>query len=86
MLIKVPIADGVVGMTLASPEFLAGLVEDARADGVAGLVVGAVVSDAGRVLLLRRRPDDSLGGMWEIPSGKGSSTSPSPSSGPDPSS
>ncbi|MFJ4804584.1 MULTISPECIES: NUDIX domain-containing protein [Streptomyces] len=57
-------------MTVASPAFLAGLVRDARADGVTGFVVGAVVSDAGRVLLLRRRAGDFLGGMWEIPSGK----------------
>ncbi|MEV7504680.1 NUDIX domain-containing protein [Streptomyces sp. NPDC093018] len=57
-------------MTVASPKFLAGLVRDARADGVAGFVVGAVVSDAGRFLLLRRRAGDFLGGMWEIPSGK----------------
>jgi len=57
-------------MTDTSPEFLAGLVGDACAGGVTGFVVGAVVADAGRVLLLRRRPDDFLGGMWEIPSGK----------------
>ncbi|MFY4719476.1 NUDIX domain-containing protein [Streptomyces sp. LaBMicrA B280] len=33
-------------------------------------MVGAVVSDVGRVLLLRRRAGDFLGDLWELPSGK----------------
>ncbi|MER7984130.1 NUDIX domain-containing protein [Streptomyces noursei] len=57
-------------MTVTSPEFLAGLVNDARAEGITGLVTAAVVTDADQVLFVRRHPDDFMGGMWEIPSGK----------------
>ncbi|MEU7635019.1 NUDIX domain-containing protein [Streptomyces sp. NPDC039016] len=57
-------------MTVTSPLFLARLVDDARADGVTGFVAAAVVTDADRVLLVRRNPGDFMGGMWEIPSGK----------------
>ncbi|MFC8044044.1 NUDIX domain-containing protein [Nocardia sp. NPDC057353] len=46
------------------------LVADARRDGVQQLVVGAVIDDGGRVLLLRRPGDDFMGGIWELPSGK----------------
>ncbi|MTE22451.1 NUDIX domain-containing protein [Streptomyces sp. TRM43335] len=43
---------------------------DARRDGIVKLVVGAVVPRPdGRVLLLHRRSDDFLGGLWELPSG-----------------
>ncbi|MCC9308401.1 NUDIX domain-containing protein [Kitasatospora sp. RB6PN24] len=57
-------------MTVTSPDFLASLVSDAEADGVTGFVAAAVVTDADRILLVRRKPDDFMGGMWEIPSGK----------------
>ncbi|WP_037913290.1 NUDIX domain-containing protein [Actinacidiphila yeochonensis] len=57
-------------MTTPSPDFLNRLVADARADGITGFVAGAVITDADRVLLVRRKPDDYLGGLWEIPSGK----------------
>lgn len=57
-------------MSVISPEFLSGLVSDAQADGITGFVAAAVVTDADRVLLLWRKPDDFMGGMWEIPSGK----------------
>ncbi|CAM5420014.1 MULTISPECIES: NUDIX hydrolase [Streptomyces] len=57
-------------MTVASPEFLAGLVGDARADGVTRFVAAAVVTDADRVLLVRRKQGDFMGGLWELPSGK----------------
>ncbi|MCP2245712.1 NUDIX domain-containing protein [Lentzea aerocolonigenes] len=46
------------------------LVEDADLDGVAQLVVGAVVEDDGKVLLLKRPADDFMGGIFELPSGK----------------
>jgi 8-oxo-dGTP diphosphatase len=57
-------------MTVISEDFVAGLLTRARGEGVTGFVAGAVVRDGGRVLLLRRRADDFLGGLWEIPSGR----------------
>ncbi|MEV5510047.1 NUDIX hydrolase [Streptomyces orinoci] len=57
-------------MTVTSPDFLAGLVNGAQADGITGFVAGAVVNNGDRILLLRRKPDDFMGGLWEIPSGK----------------
>ncbi|MDR7304245.1 NUDIX hydrolase [Haloactinomyces albus] len=38
-------------------------------DGIEQQAVGAVVDDAGAVLLLRRPAEDSRGGAWELPSG-----------------
>ncbi|MFG3339507.1 NUDIX hydrolase [Glycomyces sp. NPDC048151] len=47
------------------------LTAEAENDGIAQLVVGAVVTDGqGRVLLLKRPADDFMGGLWELPSGK----------------
>ena len=46
------------------------LVAAAADDGIEQLVVGAVVADGERVLLLRRPADDFLPGLWELPSGK----------------
>lgn len=46
------------------------LVAEAELDGVAQLVVGAVIEDDDRVLLLRRPVDDFMGGIFELPSGK----------------
>lgn len=40
------------------------------ADGVDQQVVAAVVDVRGKVLLLRRPPDDARGGEWEFPGGK----------------
>lgn len=40
------------------------------ADGIQQQVVGAVIRDGERVLLLRRPMDDFRGGTWELPSGK----------------
>ena len=45
------------------------LVHSAHQDGVGRLVVAAVVERKGRVLLLRRRHDDFMGGTYELPSG-----------------
>ncbi|MER7845013.1 NUDIX domain-containing protein [Kitasatospora sp. NPDC096077] len=56
-------------MTVTSPEFVAGLAADAEAAGITGFVAAAVIDHDGRVLLVRRNPDDYMGGMWEIPSG-----------------
>ncbi|MFE6053206.1 NUDIX hydrolase [Kitasatospora sp. NPDC056446] len=57
-------------MTVTSAEFLAGLVSEARQDGITSFVAAAVVTEAARILLVRRKPDDFMGGLWEIPSGK----------------
>jgi 8-oxo-dGTP diphosphatase len=46
------------------------LTTGATSDGVQQLVVGAVVQDNGKVLLLQRPEDDFMGGIWELPSGK----------------
>ncbi|WP_380281034.1 NUDIX domain-containing protein [Kitasatospora purpeofusca] len=56
-------------MTVTSPEFVAGLAAEASAAGITGFVAAAVINHDGRVLLVRRNPDDYLGGLWEIPSG-----------------
>ncbi len=39
-------------------------------DGVQQLVVDAIVQDENKVLLLKRPEDDSMGGIFELPSGK----------------
>ncbi|MGG2465172.1 NUDIX hydrolase [Streptomyces sp. RGM 3693] len=57
-------------MTVTSPEFLASLANNAQTDGITGFVAAAVVTNADRVLLLKRNPDDFMGGLWEMPSGK----------------
>ena len=38
-------------------------------DGIEKIVVGAIISRDGKVLLLRRKQDDFLGGLDELPSG-----------------
>jgi 8-oxo-dGTP diphosphatase len=48
----------------------AGLTSTAERDGIQQLVVGAVVRDGGKVLLLQRPADDFMGGIFELPSGK----------------
>jgi 8-oxo-dGTP diphosphatase len=42
----------------------------ARSDGVQQFVVGSIVHDEDKVLLLRRPSDDFMGGIFELPSGK----------------
>ncbi|MFD7447954.1 NUDIX hydrolase [Kitasatospora sp. NPDC059827] len=56
-------------MTATSPEFAAGLAAEAETAGITGFVAAAVINHDGRVLLVRRNPDDYLGGLWEVPSG-----------------
>jgi len=46
------------------------LMSQARADGVQRFVVGAVVGRNRQALLIRRRADDFMGGMFELPGGK----------------
>jgi 8-oxo-dGTP diphosphatase len=46
------------------------LTEQADRDGIVQLVVGAVVADEDRILLLKRPSDDFMGGIFELPSGK----------------
>lgn len=45
------------------------LLDQADADGIQKVVVGAVVAEEGKVLFLERKPDDFLGGLVELPSG-----------------
>lgn len=46
------------------------LTGQADRDGVAQLVVGAVIGHNDHVLLLKRPADDFMGGIFELPSGK----------------
>jgi 8-oxo-dGTP diphosphatase len=57
-------------MKMIDSALLDQLVEEADKDGVVQLVVGAVVEDEGKVLLLKRPTDDFMGGIFELPSGK----------------
>lgn len=50
-------------------EFLQQLTTAAEANAITQLAVRAVIPASGRVLLLKRRDDDSLDGMWELPTG-----------------
>ncbi|HLS77202.1 MAG TPA: NUDIX domain-containing protein [Nocardia sp.] len=43
--------------------------EGARAAGITDFVVGIAVFREGRLLVIRRVPDDYLGGMYELPGG-----------------
>ncbi|WP_335990037.1 NUDIX hydrolase [Glycomyces sp. MUSA5-2] len=46
------------------------LLAAADQEGIAQVVVGAVITDSdGRVLLLQRLGGDFMGGLWELPSG-----------------
>jgi 8-oxo-dGTP diphosphatase len=51
-------------------EDAAALVAEAEDAGIDRLVVGAVIAGAGKVLLLLRREDDFMPGIFELPSGK----------------
>ncbi|MDE2938977.1 MAG: NUDIX hydrolase [Chloroflexota bacterium] len=54
---------------ILTPCFERQLVGASRDAGVDRLVVGAVVVRKGRVLLLRRKYGDFMGGLYELPSG-----------------
>lgn len=54
---------------LLTPAFECQLVDAAIGNGVDRLVVAAVVVRGERVLLLRRKPGDFMGGLYELPSG-----------------
>ncbi|MFD0274152.1 NUDIX hydrolase [Kitasatospora sp. NPDC127111] len=56
-------------MTVTSSAFVADLAADAEAAGISGFVAAAVINHDGRILFVRRNPDDYMGGLWEIPSG-----------------
>jgi 8-oxo-dGTP diphosphatase len=53
-------------MNIKEYEFL---VNKAEKDLVDKLVVGAVISSEDKILIVRRLPEDYMGGCWEIPSG-----------------
>jgi 8-oxo-dGTP diphosphatase len=55
---------------MIQPSLIEQLTAEAHAEGVQQLVVGAVVTEADTVLLLRRPVDDFMGGIYELPSGK----------------
>ena len=45
------------------------MVEEARRDGIRRFGVSAIISNSEKVLLVRRRKDDFLGGIYEFPGG-----------------
>jgi 8-oxo-dGTP diphosphatase len=57
-------------MGMTGPALFTQLASEARSDGVHQLVVGAVIANSDKVLLLRRPQSDFMGGIYELPSGK----------------
>ena len=51
-------------------EVLNDILASTRGEGIDRIVVGAVIIRDGRALILRRKADDYMGGMFEIPSGR----------------
>ena len=45
------------------------LVSAAEREGITRFTVGAIIVSDGKVLLVRRKPEDFLGGYWEFPGG-----------------
>lgn len=56
--------------TRVTAESAAALAARAEAEGIARLTVGAVIESEGKVLLLLRREDDFMPGIFELPSGR----------------
>ena len=56
--------------SLPDASLLQNLEKEALRDGITQQVVGAVVQRDNTVLLLKRPPDDFMGGIYELPSGK----------------
>jgi 8-oxo-dGTP diphosphatase len=54
---------------MTAPGLFTQLADAARHEGVQKLIVGAVISNGGDVLLLKRPQDDFMGGIYELPSG-----------------
>lgn len=46
------------------------LIKQAQQDSIVQLLAGAVIVRHGKLLVVRRKPNDFLGGKWEFPSGK----------------
>lgn len=55
---------------MVNASLLEQLTTSAEDDGVQQFVVGGIVRDAEKVLLLQRPDDDFMGGIFELPSGK----------------
>ena len=56
--------------SLPDAALLQNLEKEALRDGITQQVVGAVVQQDNTILLLKRPPDDFMGGIHELPSGK----------------
>lgn len=52
------------------PDEFEGLLAETHAAGIRRVVVGGVITQNSKALLLQRREDDYLGGIFEIPSGE----------------
>jgi 8-oxo-dGTP diphosphatase len=55
---------------MVDAELIAKLTRIAADEGVQQLVVGAMITRNNQVLLLKRRSDDFMAGIYELPSGK----------------
>ncbi|NMP23346.1 NUDIX hydrolase [Sulfobacillus harzensis] len=54
---------------ISSDDFFDQLLAQAVNDAIPAVVVGVAVIEAGRVLLLKRRSDDFMPDVWEVPGG-----------------
>lgn len=46
------------------------LIKKAEKEGINRFVVGAIITKENKILLLKRKPEDFMGGIFEIPGGK----------------